>query len=343
MIIIVILLFLLVSFFSFFKLGKKTTQIFFVLIGVILFLIAGFRGEGIDRDYSTYLLYYNKPGRIAVELSFTIISTIAHFFGDPIFLFVFYATLGVVLKVIAIRELTALCFLSSVIYISNLYILHELTQIRAGVASGFLLLCIKPIYDRNFWKFIIFAGCATLFHYSAILVFLLWFIKGNHINKYFYATIIPLAYIVHFLNINLMEMFIKLIPITDIQKKYSVYMLLQEQEFGDFAKINVFNLSFLASCLIYYVILWKSELVKMQNRYVNLLLKIEAFSLTSFILFSAMPVFAFRISELLGVVEIILIPFMYYAFKPKLLSTSIVVSAGLGLLLINLFYIKLIT
>jgi len=182
----------------------------------------------------------------------------------------------------------------------------------------------------------------VLFHYSALIVFPLWFLKGNKINKYIYAAVIPLSYIFYFLHVNIIELFIRLLPIEYIQRKYNVYKLLQEQNVDDYNRINVFNYVFLAKCIIFYIILWKSRLVQIQNKYINILLKMQSFSLASFVLFSAMPVFAFRISELFGIVEIITIPFIYYIFNPKLLSRIIIVFIGLCLLLINLFYTKLV-
>jgi len=343
--IIIIILFCFASMLSFLKFRKKIFLMRFLLMGGFLFLFAAFRDGNAVRDYNNYVTAFNDPNWRNVEISFTIIVWIVKhiFFDNVLFLFVIYALIGVLLKTKAIKELTALCFLSLVIYISNFYILQELTQIRVGIAGGFLLLCIKPIYDRDFWKFLIFTGSAVFFHYSALVILPLWFLRGNSINKYFYTAIIPLVYIIYFEHINLVELLNNFIPIATFNQRYREYKLLQELEVGDFAKMNVFNLSFLARILIYYLILLKSELVYMKNRYANLLLKIEGFSLTSFILFSAMPVYASRINELFGVVEIILLPFMYYVFKPKLLSTFIVVLAGLCLLLINLFYIKLIT
>jgi hypothetical protein len=344
MITIVILLFCLASFFSFLKFGEKNTKTFLLLLGGLLFLAAAFRVGNTVNDYDAYVIYYKNAFNTNVEFSFIFIAWIVRhiFFDNVLFLFVIYAMLGVALKIKALTTLTTLVFLSVIIYIGNFYILHELTQIRIGVAAGFLLLSIKPLYERNLKKFIFFAGCAMLFHYSALLIFFLWFFKGNSINKYVYAAIIPLAYVLYFFHINLIELFIQLIPIEYIQQRYGTYVLLQKKE-NNFANINVFNYVFLAKCLIFYVLLWKSKLIEIHNKYVNLLLKIEALSLISFVLFSAMPVFAFRISELFGVVEIILIPFIYYVFKPRFLSKALVIFIGLCMLLINIFYVNLIT
>jgi hypothetical protein len=329
--------------FSFFKCKtNKITQSFFFLV-ILLILLAAFRDGNAVRDYNGYVSVYKKESTYLIEISFYIIAWLVNhvFFNNVIFLFVIYAILGVSLKAKAIRELTALYFLSLVIYISSFYILHELTQIRAGVAAGFLLLCIKPVYERNLRKFLLFASCAVLFHYSALPIYFLWFLKGDRINKYFYAAIIPFSYIFYFSHIDLVKLIIQFIPIAYIQKKYAAYVYLQTIAAGD-AKTNVFNYVFLAKCLIYYVILWKSNLIKTQNKYITLLLKIEALSLVCFVLFSSIPVISSRVNELFGVVEIILIPMIYYVFRQKLFSTFIVTFIGLCFLLISIFYTHLI-
>jgi len=312
-------------------------------MGLLLFLLATFRDGNAVRDYRIYVDMYSvvdsheNMGGWVVEYSFFLIAMfVKHVLIDNIlFLFAIYALLGIALKFLAVRELTGLIFLSMVIYISNFYILHEFTQIRVGVSSGFMLLCINPINERNFKRFIIFTCCALFFHYSAILLFILWFFRNDRINKYIYILIIPLSFIFYFLQINIISVLIHLIPIDYIQQRYNIYLQKQQE-------MNVFNPVILAKCVIYYVILWKSKLIEKQNKYVNLLLKFEALSLSSFILFSQIPAFSVRISQFLGIVEIILIPLVYYAFNPKILSKSLVVFIGLCMLLINIFYSKLI-
>jgi hypothetical protein len=343
MIKLVIIVFGLTSLFSFFKYKTNKITQSFILLVILLILLAAFRDGDAVRDYSAYVWMYRNASVSLKEISFSIIAWLVKYvFNDNvIFLFLIYAILGVYLKTKVITELTALCFLSLVIYISNFYILHELTQIRVGVATGFLLICIKPIYERDLRKFILFASCAVIFHYSALPIYFLWFLKSERINKYFYAVIIPFSYIFYFLHIDLIKLFIQFIPIAYVQQKYATYVQLQKIA-ADATKVNIFNYVFLVKCLIFYIILWKSNLIKAQNRYITLLLKIEALSLASFILFSAMPVFSWRISELFGVVEIILIPLIYYVFKQKLFSTFIVTFIGLCILLINIFYAHLI-
>jgi len=342
MIKLVILIFCITSIFSFFQYSNKKKEKILLILIILLIIIAAFRKSDTVADYDEYVnIFKNTSSNI--EITFSVISKIVNilFFKNVIFVFLIYAILGVSLKTKAIKELTTLWFLSLLIYISHLYILHELTQIRAGVATGFLLLCIKPLYERNLRKFLLFATCAVLFHYSALPIYFLWFFKNERINKYLYAMIIPFSYLIYFLHIDIIKIFIQFIPITYIQEKYTMYINLQNVA-DDSKKINVFNYVFLAKCLIFYLLLWKNNVISYQNKYTILLLKIEALSLASYIIFSIMPVFGWRFYELFGVVEIILIPMVYFVINPKIFSNLIVIFIGLCILLINIFYAKLI-
>jgi hypothetical protein len=340
MITILLLLFVLVSFFTLFSIeDKKLKQIVFFLIGLVLIVIAGFRHEGIDRDYVNYVMMFQNKSDEIVEPAFLFISVVLHrVFGDnSLYLFVVFAVIGVSIKFMSIKQLTELWFLSIVIYFSNFFILHELTQIRAGVASAFLLLCVKPIYDRDWKKFLLFAVMGFLFHYSAIVILPLWFLGLKARKKVLFFSL-PVAYLMYFSGINI----ITTIPISVIQSKITMYRTLMELGNEESILINVFNLVFLAKIIIFYFLLSKYELILTYNKYIPILMKIYCISLMSYLVLAVLPPIATRISELFAIVDVILIPFIYYVFKPVWFSKSIVVFIGICLLLINLFYVKLI-
>ena len=142
MIFILFFTFFLFSLISFFLPQERLYKsILFFVLGFILILIAGFRSEEVVRDYVNYVTYFHDRDFLAVEPAFVVISKIIYsLIGPyPIYLFLLFAILGVSFKLIAIKQLTEQWFLSLVIYLSNFFILHEMTQIRAGIASSFLL------------------------------------------------------------------------------------------------------------------------------------------------------------------------------------------------------------
>ncbi|MGL4364087.1 MAG: EpsG family protein [Bacteroidales bacterium] len=321
--------------------NTRNTKLYWGM-GFIMFLLAAFRDGATVNDYAAYVEMFNQS-ITNVELSFFLITKfIKTFSANSIWLFVVYALLGVYLKLRAIKAFSEFWLFSILIYFSYFFILHELTQIRVGVATGFFLFAVKAIYDRNLKFFLVFVGLASFFHYSAIIILPLWFLSQKKINLLFYALLIPSAYLFYFLNINLVELVIENIPFQYIQDKYSIYKLFQQEKIGGFEKINVFGKVFLVKYLLYYLLLWKNKFIASQNKYALLLMKVWGIGLALFVFLATMPVFAFRVSEILSVVEFITIPFFLYIFKPTFYAKISLFVIASVILLINIFYVKLI-
>lgn len=341
MILFVFFLFLLCSFFSIILIGSKFKTLILVSILTLFIIIAGFRGVGVDRDYMEYARAFTLMDfSYSIEISFIlIVSIIKIIFGEQVvFLFLIYAFLGVYLKYKGIKDLTALVFLTLMVYTSHFYLLHEMTQIRVGVAAGFFLLCIKPIYERDLKKFLFFGFSALFFHYSALLIFPLWFLNGKKASRLFLYSIVPIGLLIYILNINL----ILEIPVPYIQRKMDIYKEAQEIGLFGLDKINVWNVFFIIKTLVYFLLVYKADTIAVQNKYIYLLLKISAISLFSLPAFAVIPAFAFRISELYGVVDIILFPFLIYIFDRKVIGISLVMGLSIFFLCINLFYNRII-
>jgi hypothetical protein len=328
--------------FSTFIISTKKYDVIFLFFCFSLFLLAAFRQENSDKDYGSYLNMYNlliEGKYFIIEPTFYIIVIIIKYiFNDPIFLFIIYAMLGVALKCKAIKILSEYCFLSLLVYLSYFFILHEMTQIRIGVSAGLMLLAIKPIYERDIKRFLCYALFSILFHYSAVLILFLWFMPKHSVNRWFYALLIPIVYLLYLVNITFTSL-LRFIPIEIIQRKISIYIeLTKDREMT----INVFNVIQLFHCGLAYLFLWKLPLLKQRNHYIPILLQCYVWSIAILVIFSDLPVFAYRISEFLGCVEIILIPCILYIFKSKKIAVVFIEVKCLGFLFINIFYNKLV-
>jgi EpsG family len=334
------LVFLLIAFFSLSKEGRLK-KILFICTGILLFTIAAFRGNN-NFDYSGYVALYNKAALIntlRIEPTFILISFIVkHVFNNVLFLFIIYAFLGVFLTFYAIKKLTAFYFLSVLIYFSNFFIFHEMTQIRVGVASALILLSLKPLLERNFKAFILIILLAFLFHYSSLIALPLYFLNGNKINIFIFAIIIPLSYLFYFLNIHFAYL-IDLIPIPEINIKFQQYKFLSTL---NSSKVNVFSYLQLSRCLLAAIFLWKWELLQRNNKFGILLIKIYVIAISLLVLLADIPGLGARASELLLSVEIILIPCLMYVFKQKQLGILIITLIGFLFLYLILLYSRLI-
>ena len=143
---------LLVSFIE--KYMKHAQLPLFILMGFVLIFVAGFREIGIDPDSPNYATLYQHPDSPSLishmEYSFILIAILLNKISDsPHAIFFVYAIMGVTLKMLAFKKYSDQYILSLAIYLCYFYELHELTQIRAGVASGFFLISILYTAEKK--------------------------------------------------------------------------------------------------------------------------------------------------------------------------------------------------
>jgi hypothetical protein len=337
-----LLIFLLITLFCLYK-KEQNKNILFIFSCLLLFLIAAFRGN-IDKDYDGYVRVFNQPSLltyIRYEPTFLLITfLVKHIFNNVQFLFIIYALLGVSLNYYAIKKLSDFWLLSVLIYFSNFFILHEMTQIRAGVAAALILISIKPLFDRNLRDFLIITILASLFHYSAISALLLYFLNGRKIDILLFALLIPVSYLLYFLNIHI-TFIIELIPVPAINSKFQIYKYLSTVN-NAYAG-NVFNWLQISRCLLAFLFLWKCEILQHKNKYSILLIKIYFIAISVLVLLSDVPGIGARASELLMPVEIILIPSLIHIIKQKQLAITAIVLISLFFLCLNIFYSSILT
>jgi len=234
----------------------------------MLIAFCGTREIGSDQDSIAYFTYFNLDEygmSLVAEPTFIWIAKISRIISEENgfrWLLFIYAILGVTLKMVAIRRYSDLPWLAIITYISYFFLLHEFTQIRAGVATGLVLLSIKYILDRDFPIFFTLIAIASMFHYSAMVVAPLYFISFEKLNlkrRMLLAMTVPAGILLSFPQID----FINTIPIDLIRAKVAVYT---EAESLRNIKLNVFNLFYLIKYLLLYVyIILSSEIEKNQS------------------------------------------------------------------------------
>ncbi len=348
MILLIVILFLGAGLLSLHSFHERRNRIAaWYVLGIILVFVAGMRawdGVVVDHDYRLYRAAFHNWQAYSIEPTFKWLAATAHFLGGEqdaeLLFFIFYAAIGVMLKFAAIPRLTELWFLSAMVYLGNFYMLHEMTQIRVGVASGLFLLALVPLYRRQFWRFFLLCSLATLFHYSSLILFLLWVLHTKTIRqRAIYLIIIPLSYVLFLIGMDATRM-IALLPIPFIEQKVELYN--KAMSTGQMTDINIFNAFQLTRTLVVLFLVYKSHVIERYNKYAPMLIKIYVWGVACFVIFAKIPAFGFRISELLSIVEIVAVPMIAYAFIQKRLSMFFAVMVASIFLFINLFYAKLI-
>lgn len=320
--------------------GDRVTKILYWIFVALLWLIAAWRPVGVDKDSINYMMMYLNPAygteSTTVEYSFKLIVQAVRFlFNDVRALFVIYAVLSIFVRGYALQKLSGHMLLGLLIWGCHFFVLHDMTQIRVAVSSAFLLLGIFFLTEKRRRAFLLCFLVALFFHYSALLMLPLVVLSGGRVGRremYVLAGIIPLMYVLLLAGIDP----ILSLPIPYIQEKVEIYEKARQMGIMD-ENVNIFGATFMARVMVYYFVLWKYRFIVEKVPAVSVMVRVYAFSLCSFLLFSGFSIFAARISEFYGVVEIALLTTLVYAFRPPVVGRTLVVVYALFTLCFDLF------
>lgn len=297
----------------------------YLFVGIVLVILSVIVDKSMLPDYNQYIEYFNKSlnGDIYIEPTFLVVAYIVKvFFGNNVFGgFALYLLLGILVKLVAIKKLTNLCFLSLAFYISSYWLYHEMIQIRTGVASAFFLMSIKPLYEKKFKPFAFYTLIAILFHYSAIIIIPLWFISKDLKNRFLYILLIPFCFLMNLLKIDLINI-VYFLPMPDIfLHKLEVYTAIAQYG-GDRGMLSASEydpfISWYLLKAIIAITLWIFiKKIYIHNKYAVLLLKIYTIGVAFLWCMPSLPVVATRCSEFLTVVQIVLVPLFIYVAIPR--------------------------
>ncbi len=319
---------------------QKKSKYLLIILFILSILVAGFRiGESMP-DYLTYVGYYNEiiSDNISyfIEISFVYIVKFSNFLvhENIIVLFLIYAIIGVSLKFYLINKLSSFWIYSVIIYISNYFIVHEMIQIRAGVASGFILLSLIPIYNRNFYKFFLLILCASFFHYSSVIFLFLWFLQPSSLNNRNYLIFFVVTYILHFTETDPISLIFRILP-TEITGFKSVYL---DKDRAEDLAVNVFGIFIFTRIIVFIYFLYFSEHIFKYNKYIYIILKFYAFGIMAYILLANFPEISVRLSYTLMSTEILLVPTINYTIKEKSVSRILIFSYAFLSFVLNVYF-----
>ena len=205
--------------------------------------------------------------------------------------------------------------------------LHEIIQVRAGLAAAVIMLSFEPLVDKKPVKFLLIILLATLIHYSALIFLPFYFLNTKKINPIIYIAIILIPFLLTTFKFDPISLILKY-DFGVYTEKISIYIKdqLREQH-----HINKFNLTILFQLLLSgFLLFYRTDIIE-KNKYSILFLKIDIISIGIFYLFYSLPVFAFRLWEMLSIVQIFLIPTLIYYIKPRWIPELIIVLVGLAL------------
>jgi len=317
---------------------------FLFIIAIVLILIAGFREIGLDRDSISYSQFIIGASFNNFRLLFDkepffwlIVGASKLLFADPVRgTFVIFAILGVSLKLYAIKKISPFPVLSVLVYICFYFIVHEMTQIRVGVATAIFLIAIPDIVNKNVRGFLLKTALATMFHYSSIIMVPLYFLNPKRYNRIFYTLLPFIGVLLSVISIPSL-LFSSVVPLLTGFIGYRINIYYDLFQMGEMSEINVYNMLYLSLLVIHFFIM--VNINRFKNPLIIILIKIFSWMLFLFYFFSFMPVLAFRFSEFFGVVLLLLLPSLIIIVQQKLLTSVLVVSYSL-LMLVNYLFIQ---
>ncbi len=293
-------------------------------VGLILILFAGFRPPGIDNDSLAYIKQLNRTcdnisyhNLIRFEPSFWLLQQInlSLFKGQSLSFFLMYAAIAISIKFYAIYKESPWVVLSIFTYISFHFIYYEMTQIRAGVAIGFVFWSFLDVINRRPKTFIIKIAVAFFFHYSAFPFFLLYFLSSRLTKNNFILDMgLPIVglLIMHF------EIVKYLIPylINYIPEIFSKKIIGYNTSRGWQSPLN---LGFLFLLSIYYFALIKAFFENKDDSFYDkvIIFSIKMIGIGFFVLFalSFSNVLSKRMSDYFHFSFVIVLPYVFLSVK----------------------------
>jgi len=333
-----------------YELNPINSKALLVFVMLLLALMAGLRGPGVAMDYEPYLSNFNiiyniddpifltifEPGFVAI------VYTIGTSFktNGAALIMLFFAFTSVFLKGISIHRLSINPYLAILFYFSHYFILHEMTQIRIGLAAAIFLVSLPGYLKGNRIRFTGMILLATMFHYSAILYLLVLLFDLSSFNRFRYFAVLALCAVLSFIRIPL-SVFLSKFNSRDVSLKLDTYVEFGQK--GIVETVNVFN--FVTICNIFccvYLTIFVPKSVLSSDKKLNFFLKCNLLSIFFLSFFSGMASVAFRFSEIFGTVSMFLFPYLAKYLPAKKYNVFILVILAALIFYVHAFYKQLL-
>lgn len=221
--------------------------------------------------------------------------------------------------------------LAFIIYMGNFYGFFSITGIRQTIATALVLWSYQCLKERNLWKFSVLVIVASLFHISALVFFLLYFVvKIKKTKLLFKLSVLGFPLILFFKN----QLAVFFVNFADMEDRFGLYA--QQYEKGG---------SFVLTALHVILAIWGVGLYNKMN-------KVTIFARTMYCTF-ALAIFFFplqwvnpsagRVAQYFTIIIMVWIPYLIDSSsvnKPKFRELMYFLSI-LILVSISLFAISL--
>ncbi len=289
----------------------------------------------IGRDYQSYVNLFNniKHGQSVIqEPAYVFINEMVIKFGlDVQWVFVIFGFLFMYFAYKTIpKKGFALCIF---IFICSMYLYEGFNIMRQGLATAMMTYAIRYIYDKNFFKYSIYAVVAMLFHFVTGAIFLLVYPLANKkYNRWLMLSMLGILFFV------VMKTDIILSTTKDIAGQlpmyYSIYANSKYMEAANYSS----GLGVLAKLMIGVVIIFYKDAIVKKFTIANIIVNLYFLFLLCMILHIDVIIIR-RIEHMFIFFQVLAITYFVLTIDKK---SRIFVSMVIGLLFLAMFnlYIK---
>lgn len=254
-------------------------------------------------DNAMYEYLYRLNGSRTIhkelEVTFGIISRISPTF---MILLAIYGLLSIGMHLYAILRNSPNIMLSTVIYMSLFFVLHDVIQIRAGVALAIMMFAIRYIYERKWQIYFPLVFLAILFHNSAVVFLPFYFMPHQNLNRYVWGGILMVALILGLLGYQIGSLS-RFIPLGIIESYVESYM--DNKEYAPSNTPSYMRMVARAlECIIGLVMIIRYKTIQEHYPYAVICIQMFVFSEIFYLLCGDIPVLQNRMGELFGTFNI---------------------------------------
>ncbi|QQO62350.1 EpsG family protein [Providencia manganoxydans] len=284
-------------------------KLLLLVVAYLLILLAGLNTtsndyrEYIDMFMRASMLPLDQYNQIHGEFFFLAITGfIYNMFGSHEYVFVFIATISIFITFYIIFKDSQLAFLSILIYLSHAFLNKEMIQIRAGITSAIVLFAISMQAKGQKWNSLLLILLSGLFHSSgfiAIIPHLICrFVKDSNQVKLSYC-LITLACVFYIL-----DGFKLSIPVLQslglLSDSVQNYLVWDEYNYD----LGILNPNTVKQLIVLILAMYYFN----ENKFYATYYCYFYIGISWLIAFSSTAIIAARVSSILSVSELILIP-----------------------------------
>lgn len=304
-------------------------KILYFSLMMFLILLAGFR-PGVGYDYESYELVYDNftlLSYISEKMEWGFLSLVYIFkelnITDFNTFLLFIAFISITIKFHVIKKYSPYIFISALLYFTQEFLARDFSNIRQGVSIAITAYSITYVHNRNFVKFILLIIIASLFHTTALVFTVIYFINDIRFSKVFiFTTLFFTLFVGQILDTSKITSLLSMLNIEYVLDKLNDYTAR-----NDYSSELGITPGLIQRIVIFSVfVIFEKVLIK-QTEYYYLIRNISFIGLLIFLFFNSFEIIAARGSYYFRFFDVIIIAFLINMIKDinyKIIATILI-------------------